>query len=44
MGVGYGLAALSAIFFVPFLYARVIKKDYTVKGWIVILGPSLLFR
>ncbi|KAL8653825.1 MAG: hypothetical protein Q9226_003686 [Calogaya cf. arnoldii] len=44
MGVGCGLAALSAIFFVPFLYARVIKKDYTVKGWMVILGPSLLFR
>ncbi|KAL8787054.1 MAG: hypothetical protein Q9213_002396 [Squamulea squamosa] len=44
MGVGCGLAALSAIFFVPWLYAKVIKKDYTVRGWMVILGPSLLTR
>ncbi|KAL8765212.1 MAG: hypothetical protein Q9209_007645 [Squamulea sp. 1 TL-2023] len=44
MGVGCGLAVLSAIFFVPWLYAKVIKKDYTVKGWMVILGPSLLSR
>ncbi|KAI4261940.1 MAG: hypothetical protein L6R42_002871 [Xanthoria sp. 1 TBL-2021] len=44
MGVGCGLAALSAIFFVPWLRAKVIKKDYTVRGWMVILGPSLLAR
>ena len=44
LGVGGGLFVLSAIFFVPFLYARVIKKDYTVKGWMVILGPALLSR
>ena len=44
MGVGCGLALLSAFFFVPFLYARVLKKDYTVKVWMVILGPALLSR
>ncbi|KAL8734236.1 MAG: hypothetical protein Q9181_003295 [Wetmoreana brouardii] len=44
VGVGAGLAFLSAVFFVPFLRARVLKKDYTVKAWMVILGPSLLTR
>ncbi|KAI4213263.1 MAG: hypothetical protein LQ351_004209 [Letrouitia transgressa] len=44
LGTGGGVALLSAIFFVPFLYARVIKRDYTVRGWMVILGPSLLTR
>lgn len=44
LGVGFGLAVLSAIFFVPFLIARVIRKDYTVKAWMVVLGPSLLTR
>ncbi|KAL8813183.1 MAG: hypothetical protein Q9223_000487 [Gallowayella weberi] len=44
MGVGVGLSVLSAIFFVPFLYARVIKKDYTVRAKMIFLGPSLFFR
>ncbi|KAL8899062.1 MAG: hypothetical protein Q9207_006390 [Kuettlingeria erythrocarpa] len=44
LGVGFGLAVLAASFFVPFLYARVIKKDHTVKAWMVILGPALLYR
>ena len=44
LGVGAGLAFLSAVFFVPFLRARVLKKDYTIRGWMVILGPSLLNR
>ncbi|KAL8791967.1 MAG: hypothetical protein Q9195_005456 [Heterodermia aff. obscurata] len=44
LGVGFGLAFLSAVFFVPFLRAKVLKKDYTVKGWMVVLGPSLLNR
>ncbi|OKL55527.1 hypothetical protein UA08_09214 [Talaromyces atroroseus] len=43
MGTGGGVALLSAIFFVPFVHARVIKKDRTVTWWMVILGP-LLFR
>ena len=44
LGTGGGVALLSAIFFVPWLYARVLKKDSTVRGWMVILGPSLLNR
>ena len=44
VGVGAALFVLSAVFFVPWLYAKVLKKDYTVRGWMVFLGPSLLFR
>ncbi|PGH16192.1 hypothetical protein AJ79_01959 [Helicocarpus griseus UAMH5409] len=44
MGTGSGLCILSAIFFVPFVHAKVMKKDYTIKWWMFILGPSLLKR
>jgi sodium-dependent phosphate transporter len=44
MGTGGGLAILSAIFFVPYVYAKVIKKDNTVKWWMFILGPALFKR
>ncbi|KAI9857767.1 MAG: hypothetical protein M1813_008018 [Trichoglossum hirsutum] len=44
MGTGCGLAVLSAIFFVPFAYAKVIKKDHSVKWWMFILGPQLFKR
>ncbi|KNG86748.1 sodium/phosphate symporter [Aspergillus nomiae NRRL 13137] len=44
MGCGGGVALLSAIFFVPFVHARVIKKDQDVKWWMFILGPLLLTR
>ncbi|RAK96821.1 inorganic phosphate transporter [Aspergillus ibericus CBS 121593] len=44
MGTGGGVALLSAIFFVPFVYSRVIKKDPNVKWWMFILGPLLLTR
>ncbi|KAK9327604.1 phosphate transporter [Lipomyces starkeyi] len=44
MGTGGGVAVLAAIFFVPFVQAKVIKKDYTVKWWMFILGPLLLKR
>ena len=44
MGCGIGVAILSAIFFVPFLIARVLRKDYTVKWWMVLMGPALLSR
>lgn len=44
VGVGAGLAVLSAIFFVPWLHAKVIKKDYTVKVWHIVYGPALWFR
>ncbi|RYP11873.1 hypothetical protein DL767_011276 [Monosporascus sp. MG133] len=44
MGTGCGVSVLSAVFFVPFLYARVIKKDYTVKWYMFIMGPLLFNR
>ncbi|KAF2703285.1 sodium/phosphate symporter [Pleomassaria siparia CBS 279.74] len=43
VGTGSALALLAAFFFVPFLYARIINRDHTVKWWMVIQGP-LLFR
>lgn len=44
MGCGGGVAVLSAIFFVPFVRARVIKRDHGVKWWMFIQGPLLLKR
>jgi sodium-dependent phosphate transporter len=44
MGTGGGVAVLSAIFFVPFVHAKIIKRDYTVKWWMFILGPLLFKR
>ncbi|OAG44779.1 hypothetical protein AYO21_00740 [Fonsecaea monophora] len=44
MGVGGGLFILSAIFFVPWLHAKVIKKDHTVKFWHLPMGPLLWKR
>lgn len=44
MGTGGGVAILSAIFFVPYVYTKVIKKDHSVKWWMFIYGPALLKR
>ncbi|TKA67298.1 hypothetical protein B0A49_07276 [Cryomyces minteri] len=44
LGVGGGLFLLSAIFFVPFLHAKTVKKDYTVKWWMIFMGPLLFKR
>lgn len=44
VGTGFALFFLAAIFFVPFVHAKVIKKDYTVKVWEVIKGPLLWRR
>jgi len=44
MGTGSGVALLSAIFFVPFVHARIIKKDASVKWWMFIQGPLLFKR
>ncbi|KAM0712133.1 hypothetical protein Q7P37_011227 [Cladosporium fusiforme] len=43
MGTGGGVCLLAALFFVPFVHARIIKRDASVKWWMVIQGP-LLFR
>ncbi|KAM0330780.1 hypothetical protein ACHAQA_003734 [Verticillium albo-atrum] len=44
LGTGFGLAVLSAIFFVPYVHAKVIKKDYTVRWWHIAQGPLLFKR
>ncbi|KPM38565.1 Phosphate-repressible phosphate permease pho-4 [Neonectria ditissima] len=44
MGTGGGVALLACVFFVPFVYARIIQKDYTVKWWMFIQGPLLFKR
>jgi hypothetical protein len=33
LGVGFGLYILSALFFVPHVHCKVIKKDYSLKIW-----------
>jgi sodium-dependent phosphate transporter len=38
LGVG------GALFFVPYVHARVLKRDQTVKWWHFIMGPALLKR
>lgn len=43
MGTGSGVAALAALLFVPYVHAKIIKKDPSVKWWMFIQGP-LLFR
>lgn len=44
LGVGFGVALLAVLFFVPYVHARIIRKDPTIKGWMFILGPALFFR
>lgn len=43
LGVGFGLFVLSALFFVPFVHAKVIKKDYTIT-WLDLFKGPLLFK
>lgn len=44
MGTGGGVAVLAALFFVPFVHAKVVKKDYTLKWYHFFLGPLLFSR
>ncbi|KAL4783117.1 phosphate transporter [Aspergillus varians] len=44
VGTGAAVCLLSAIFFVPFAYARVIKKDSTIEWWMFVYGPFLFTR
>ncbi|OAA36825.1 Phosphate transporter [Metarhizium rileyi] len=44
LGTGGGVAILAAIFFVPFVHAKVMKKDPTIQWWHVIFGPLLFKR
>lgn len=41
---GAGVSILSAIFFVPFLHSRIIRRDHSVKWWMFAQGPFLLQR
>jgi sodium-dependent phosphate transporter len=44
LGTGAGCALLAALFFVPYLHAKIIKRDYTLKWWMIIYGPALFWR
>jgi sodium-dependent phosphate transporter len=44
VGSGLALALLAALFFVPYVNQRVIRKDYTLKWYHVFLGPLLFSR
>ncbi|KAI2616108.1 putative sodium/phosphate symporter [Hypoxylon sp. NC1633] len=44
MGCGAGVALLSAIFFVPYVHSKVIRKDHSVKWWMFLQGPLLFKR
>ena len=44
LGVGFGLFIVSGLFFLPFVHAKVIKKDHTLKAWEFIRGPLLFTR
>ncbi|KAK3331341.1 putative sodium/phosphate symporter [Apodospora peruviana] len=44
MGTGGGVAILSAIFFVPYVHAKVMRKDHSVKWWMFLYGPALFKR
>lgn len=44
LGTGFGLFVLAAIFFVPFVHARVVKLDNTMKWYDIWQGPLLFQR
>ncbi|EFA81003.1 sodium/phosphate symporter [Heterostelium album PN500] len=44
LGCGAGLFVLSALFFVPYLHCKMIKRDHTIRWYHVFLGPFLLQR
>ena len=44
LGTGFGVCLLSVLFFVPYVYALVIKRDASVRSWMFIQGPLLFKR
>lgn len=44
LGCGGGLAVLAGIFFVPYLYCKIVKRDASVRGYMVFMGPLLWRR
>ncbi|KAH7317613.1 phosphate transporter family-domain-containing protein [Rhexocercosporidium sp. MPI-PUGE-AT-0058] len=44
IGVGACVAILVSLFFLPFLYCKVVKNDATLKPYHILMGPFLLRR
>lgn len=44
IGVGAAVAVLVCIFFLPYLYCKVVKNDVSLKWWHIFMGPLLLQR
>lgn len=44
MGTGGGVALLSALFVVPYLHAKIIKRDRSVRWYHIPMGPLLFNR
>lgn len=44
LGTGFGLFLLSAFFFVPYVHAKVVKRDQSVRLYHIFLGPLLFNR
>lgn len=44
LGVGGGVALLVTVFFIPYLYRKILKDDWQLKWWHIIQGPLLLRR
>jgi len=44
LGTGFGVAILSALFFVPYIYCKVINRDHTLRWYHAIQGPLLFKR
>jgi len=43
-GVAFGVAALCILFFLPYLYRKLIKEDWELRWYHIFLGPMLLRR
>jgi len=41
---GLGVAVFSVLFWLPYVYCKVIRKDYTLRWWHFFLGPLLWSR
>ncbi|BGP57125.1 hypothetical protein JCM8202v2_004765 [Rhodotorula sphaerocarpa] len=44
VGTGAVVALLSVLFWVPFVYCKVARKDYTLRFYHFFLGPALWYR
>ncbi|KAM0792852.1 hypothetical protein ACM66B_002616 [Microbotryomycetes sp. NB124-2] len=44
VGTGAVVALLSALFWVPFVYCKVVRMDYTLKWYHFFMGPALWWR